>query len=151
MPPVVAASPAASLRAPQRCVSAPARRGACVASRLSSRRSRALGACVGAAAARRVCAARQASLLAPRAGAPRVEVASRRDFADVADAFVDAFFLDGQTDALDGSSRARLGRAALNDLEGRYSSRRVHARANKQHLPRLPASAEGPSDSHRFA
>ena len=55
-----------------------------------------------------------------------MEVASRRDFADVADAFVDAFFLDGQTDALDGSSRARLGRAALNDLEGRYSSRRVH-------------------------
>jgi hypothetical protein len=59
----------------------------------------------------------------PRAAAPRVELATRRDFADVADAFVDAFFLDGKTDALDGSGRVRLGRAALNDLEGRYLSR----------------------------
>ncbi len=68
-------------------------------------------------------ATRRSAPAPPRAAAPRVELATRRDFVDVADAFVDAFFLDGKTDALDGSGRVRLGRAALNDLEGRYSSR----------------------------
>jgi hypothetical protein len=84
----------------------------------------------------------------PRAAAPRVTLATRRDFIEVSDAFVDAFFLEGKADALDGSGRTRLARAALNDLEARYSSRRVaprsharthesaHARSTRARTPR---------------
>jgi hypothetical protein len=138
--PVARAAHAASHESPRAAASPPPpRAAACAAAacRLSARRSAALGGASASLAPlarvappqpsqqRRRGHGRAPLALSPRAAAPRVTLATRRDFIEVSDAFVDAFFLDGKPDALDGSGRTRLARAALNDLEARYSSRRA--------------------------
>ena len=55
-----------------------------------------------------------------RAAPLRVSQASRSDLPEVADAFVDAFFLDGGSIRLDAGPRRRLVGEAQKDLESRY-------------------------------
>ena len=83
---------------------------------------------------------------APCASAPcagsKVLVARPRDYVEISDAFVDAFFLEGKKTSLDPAGRQRLQRAAQRDLENRYGSgcgprRGDHAQAHgSPHLAR---------------
>jgi GNAT superfamily N-acetyltransferase len=68
------------------------------------------------------------SLLPARASRAFVpEPAERRELLEVADCFVEGYFLDGRPDSLDAGAVRRLAGATLRDLESRYGGGRATA------------------------